>query len=96
MTDSAEDRDEFVQIYLEESGEEIEQLIKLLLQLEEDPDDNETLREAFRLLHTFKGSSGMMGYDRINALAHELDHLCKDLPKQRRAAYLQELSHQCT
>ena len=73
MTDSAEERDEFLQIYLEESGEETEQLVKLLLQLEQDPDDMETLREAFRLLHTFKGSSGMMGYDRINALAHELE-----------------------
>ena len=73
MTDSAEERDEFLQIYLEESGEETEQLVKLLLRLEEDPDDMETLREAFRLLHTFKGSSGMMGYDRINALAHELE-----------------------
>ncbi len=73
MTDSAEDRDEFLQIYLEESGEETEQLVKLLLHLEQDPDDMETLREAFRLLHTFKGSSGMMGFDRINALAHELE-----------------------
>ncbi len=33
MTDSAEERDEFLQIYLEESGEETEQLVKLLLQL---------------------------------------------------------------
>lgn len=73
MTDSAEDRDEFLQIYLEESGEETEQLVKLLLHLEQSPDDMETLREAFRLLHTFKGSSGMMGFDRINALAHELE-----------------------
>ena len=73
MTDSPEDMDEFLQIYLEESGEETEHLIKLLLQLEQDPDDVETLREAFRLLHTFKGSSGMMGYERVNALAHELE-----------------------
>jgi two-component system chemotaxis sensor kinase CheA len=73
MTDSSEERKEFIQIYLEESGEEIEQLIKLLLELEQQPDDMETLREAFRLLHTFKGSSGMMGFDRINALAHELE-----------------------
>jgi two-component system chemotaxis sensor kinase CheA len=73
MPDSPEDMDEFLQIYLEESGEEAEQLVKLLLQLEEDPNDFETLREAFRLLHTFKGSSGMMGYERVNALAHELE-----------------------
>ncbi len=73
MTDSAEDRDEFIEIYLEESREESEHLVKLLLQLEQDPDDVETLREAFRLLHTFKGSSGMMGYERINALAHGLE-----------------------
>ncbi len=71
MTD--EEMDEFLQIYLEESKEETEQLAQLLLQLEQQPDDMETLREAFRLLHTFKGSSGMMGYDRINGLAHELE-----------------------
>ena len=73
MSESSEERDEFVEIYLEESVEQIEQLVKLLLQLEEDPTNVEALREAFRLLHTFKGSSGMMGFERINALAHELE-----------------------
>ncbi len=73
MTDSAEEMDEFLEIYLEESKEETEKLVELLLQLERTPDDAETLREAFRLLHTFKGSTGMMGFDRINGLAHELE-----------------------
>ncbi len=73
MTDSNEDLDEFLQIYLEESEEEADQIVELLLKLEDTPGDKESLREAFRLLHTFKGSTGMMGFDRINGLAHELE-----------------------
>ncbi len=73
MTQSPDEMDEFLQIYLEESEEEAEQLIELLLKLEQSPNDSETLREAFRLLHTFKGSSGMMGFERVNGLAHELE-----------------------
>jgi two-component system chemotaxis sensor kinase CheA len=73
MAHSSDELDEFIQIYLEESEEEAEQLIELLLRLEQDPKDHNSLREAFRLLHTFKGSSGMMGFERINGLAHELE-----------------------
>ncbi len=74
MTDSSEDRDEFLQIYLEESNEESRSnSSNSCSQLEQDPEEVPTLREAFRLLHTFKGSSGMMGFERINALAHELE-----------------------
>ncbi len=73
MTNSNEDMDEFLQIYLEESEEEADQIVELLLKLEDTPGDKESLREAFRLLHTFKGSTGMMGFERINGLAHELE-----------------------
>ncbi len=73
MTESNEDMDEFLQIYLEESEEEADQIVELLLKLEQSPNDKEALREAFRLLHTFKGSTGMMGFERINGLAHELE-----------------------
>lgn len=73
MPDSSDELDEFLQIYLEESEEEAEQIVDLLLKLEQNPSDAGALREAFRLLHTFKGSSGMMGYERINGLAHELE-----------------------
>ncbi len=73
MPESKEEMDEFLHIYLEESEEEADQIVDLMLKLEQSPSDHASLREAFRLLHTFKGSTGMMGFERINGLAHELE-----------------------
>lgn len=65
--------EEFLQIYLEECGEGLDEVTDVLLRLENDPENSELVAQAFRILHTFKGSSGMMGFDRINALAHEIE-----------------------
>ena len=69
----ADDLSEFLQLYLDETDEELETLVQELLKLEDDPRDENALNEAFRMLHSLKGSSGMMGYDGIAKLAHHLE-----------------------
>lgn len=65
---------QYLQVYLDESEEELEGLVNALLRLEEDSKDRESLDEAFRLLHTLKGSAGMMGFEGVSELAHELEN----------------------
>lgn len=64
----------YLQVFLDESDEDIESLVQALLRLEDDPHDSESLNEAFRLLHTYKGSAGLMGFQGISELAHELEN----------------------
>ena len=64
---------DYLQVYLDETEEELEALVAALLTLETDPGSKDSLNEAFRLLHTLKGSAGMMGFDGISGFAHELE-----------------------
>ena len=65
---------EYLQAYLDETDEELETLVQSLLTLEDEPHDENALNEAFRMLHSLKGSSGMMGYEGIAELAHHLEN----------------------
>ena len=59
--------------YLDEADEQIAALNDTLLRLEQVPDDEKALREAFRLVHTLKGSSTMLGFVQVKGLTHHLE-----------------------
>jgi len=46
-----------------------------LLELESNPDDAEQVNTIFRAFHTIKGTSGFLGLDRIQKLAHLAENL---------------------
>jgi len=69
----ADDMAEFLSVYIDETGEQCDQLVQLLLALESEPRDARRIAEAFRLIHSVKGSAAMLGLDRITALAHHLE-----------------------
>ncbi|WP_153306452.1 chemotaxis protein CheA [Desulfogranum japonicum] len=60
-------------VFLEETGELLEQLEESLLALEENPDDQDLVGSVFRALHTIKGSGAMFGFDRISTFTHEVE-----------------------
>jgi two-component system chemotaxis sensor kinase CheA len=72
-------------VYLDEAEEQIQALSDTLLRLEQVPDDQETLRDAFRLVHTIKGSSTMMGFDQVKELTHHLETFFDQLRSGKRA-----------
>ncbi len=61
--------------FIAESREYIEQTEGALLQLENDPDDKESINTIFRAFHTIKGTSAFLGLDRITAFAHQAESL---------------------
>lgn len=66
------DAGRFLDLYVSEAQEHVRLLQRSLLGLEADA-DGQALAEAFRAVHTLKGMSAAMGYDRVAALSHELE-----------------------
>ncbi len=70
---------DFLEQYVEEAHENVEELVNGLLRLESDdtsPDDtSHVVAELFRFAHNLKGMSGAMGFDGITEIAHKAEDL---------------------
>jgi two-component system chemotaxis sensor kinase CheA len=62
--------EEIVKEFLAESAEGLDRLERELVELEHDPTSSQRLAEIFRAVHTIKGSSGMLGYSKLESVAH--------------------------
>ncbi len=79
------DLESLLPTYLDEVDEQIAGLNETLLRLEAEPGDERALRDAFRLVHTIKGSSTMMGFDQVKGLTHHLETFFDRLRGGKRA-----------
>ncbi|WP_165074409.1 chemotaxis protein CheA [Paludisphaera rhizosphaerae] len=70
--------------YLDETDENIAALNDALLRLEQDPTDAKSLAEAFRMFHSIKGASIVMGFEAVNKLTHVLESLFDQLRNKKR------------
>jgi len=64
---------EILNIFREESDEQIQKLNKNLLKLEANPKDNTAISELFREAHSLKGAARMIGLNDIQLIAHKLE-----------------------
>lgn len=69
--------------FLQEATELIDDLEKAVLQLENDPSDHAQREEVFRVMHTFKGTAKMFGFDKIGEFTHHLENVFDDLRYDR-------------
>ena len=67
--------DEFLQQFLIESRELVEQATGDLLSLEETPQDKEHLDSAFRAFHTLKGAAGIVDFPAMGQVMHGAEDL---------------------
>lgn len=72
---------QYLQVFLDESAENLQRLNELILELEKDPGNTDLLNEVFRIAHTLKGMSATMGFDTIAELTHEMEDLLDQLRK---------------
>src|SRR5262249_44413370 len=70
--------------YLDETDENIAALNDSLLRLEQDPADAKALAEAFRMFHSIKGASIVMGFEGVNRLTYVLESLYEELRNKKR------------
>lgn len=66
---------ELYQVFLVESLELLEKFNNALLDLEKNPEGVDTINELFRIAHTLKGTSGMVGLDDIKESMHAAEDL---------------------
>jgi two-component system, chemotaxis family, sensor kinase CheA len=59
--------------FLEETDEELKLLDEDLILLEKNGIKAEIVQEIFRAAHTLKGSSGMLGYEKMSKMAHAME-----------------------
>ncbi|MCF6096973.1 Hpt domain-containing protein [Thermovorax subterraneus] len=71
----------YLDAYIEETGEQLSRLEQLLLELEEKPEQSDVLNEIFRIMHTLKGSSATMGFSEVADFSHNLESLFDKLRK---------------
>ncbi len=69
----ADEMSDYVRLYLDETNEQLDSLVEIFLELENQAPTPEELNEAFRLIHSIKGSSALLGLDRITSLTHHLE-----------------------
>jgi len=61
---------EIVKEFLVESYENLDRLDRELIALEKDPGNREILASVFRTIHTIKGTSGFLAFNKLEAVTH--------------------------
>ncbi len=74
--------DELREQFVTESRELLDQMEQDLIQLEKDPQNEETLKSVFRALHSLKGNAGFLNLKDINEVAHQAETIF-DLARNR-------------
>src|SRR5919205_4635550 len=67
---SVDEMDEIVQEFVVESHENLDQLDRDLVALEQTPGSRELLSSIFRTIHTIKGTSGFLAFNRLERVTH--------------------------
>ncbi|HEY6412338.1 MAG TPA: chemotaxis protein CheA [Edaphobacter sp.] len=72
--------DDLTKEFIAESQEGLDRMERCLTELETRPGDGERLvGEIFRSVHTIKGTTGFLGFERLEKLAHAGEHLLGSL-----------------
>ncbi|NHM28170.1 chemotaxis protein CheA [Desulfofundulus sp. TPOSR] len=67
--------EEEIAVFLEELEEKLQVINDNVLLLERNGGSPEVIQEIFRAAHTIKGSSAVMGYEKMSTLTHEIENL---------------------
>lgn len=69
------DMNQYLEIFIEESKENLQNMNSNLLYLENNPDDINILNDIFRVAHTLKGMSATMGFNNVTHFTHEMENV---------------------
>ncbi|HPR30737.1 MAG TPA: chemotaxis protein CheA [Prolixibacteraceae bacterium] len=71
----ADSIDQLRESFVEETKDLINELEDILLSLETDQVASELIDQIFRSIHTIKGSGGMLGFEKVLAVTHDLEDI---------------------
>ena len=73
------DVSQYLEIFLDESKEHLQNLNTQILELEKDSENMDTINEIFRAAHSLKGMAGTMGYKRMQNLTHDMENVFSEV-----------------
>ncbi len=73
------DVSQYLEIFLDETDEHLQNLNTQMLMLEQEPDNMDTINEIFRAAHSLKGMAGTMGYKRMQTLTHDMENVFSEV-----------------
>ncbi len=76
---STDGMDDIVKEFIVESAENLDRLDRDLVSLEKDPTSKDLLGSIFRAIHTVKGTTGFLGFSKLESVAHAGESLLSRL-----------------
>jgi two-component system chemotaxis sensor kinase CheA len=73
------DTSQYLDIFLDESKEHLQTLSDQIMELEQNPENMDTINEIFRAAHSLKGMAGTMGYKRMQTLTHDMENVFSEV-----------------
>ena len=73
------DVSQYLEIFIDETKEHLQNLNTSILELEQDPESMDTVNEIFRAAHSLKGMAGTMGYKRMQTLTHDMENVFSEV-----------------
>ncbi len=80
------DVSQYLEIFIDETREHLQNLNEQLLILEKEPENEDTINEIFRAAHSLKGMAGTMGYKRMQRLTHDMENVFSEIRNGRMKA----------
>lgn len=65
--------------FIEETEEHLQTIEEKLLELEQEPSDDEIIEIIFRAIHSIKGGAGMVGVKKVNKISHYLENILEEI-----------------
>lgn len=73
------DTSQYLELFIDETKEHLQSLNEHILELEKDPENDDTINEIFRAAHTLKGMAGTMGFTRMQRLTHDMENVFQEI-----------------
>lgn len=91
------DVSQYLEIFIDETKEHLQNLNEQLLIIEKEPENMDTINEIFRAAHSLKGMAGTMGYKRMQKLTHQMENVFSKIRdgKMKVAPNLVDVLFQC-
>lgn len=88
---------QYLEIFIEEAKEHLQNLNTSLLELEKDASDKDLVNEVFRAAHTLKGMAATMGFKKMSKLTHNMENVLSEIRNDEMSvdANLLDLLFQC-
>lgn len=73
------DVSQYLEIFIDETKEHLQNLNTEILNLEQDSENVDTVNEIFRAAHSLKGMAGTMGFKRMQTLTHDMENVFSEV-----------------